>query len=193
MLGIAWGGASWAEIVTAFGTVLIGSGIVFAGSQVLEVRKSRHADIAIRFAEHWNEDFLTISREAATGFPTALELKNEIKRSRTNEQAKFHLLLRVPNFFEEVGAAERYGWITRDWVCSTWGSAIPRMWVTWLPTVEYLRGPDSTGLEKRRVYREFEMLKDRVGLTLTLEEASDAGRAVPTVPMGPWSGGWLRF
>jgi hypothetical protein len=196
MLGdVGLAGANWAAIVTAFGTVLIGSGIIFAGIQVLEAKKTRYADIAIRFAERWQEAPLVESREALTVFHTAIGLRNEIERAQRDEQRKFHLLLRIPNFFEEVAAAERFGWIPVEWVYSTWGSGIPALWDTWRPTIDFLRQPSDNRLTNEGVYQEFERLNDLV-LELLAEEyfGLTPSTPVPPVPLWPWSGGgWLRF
>ncbi len=200
MIGITWGGSNWAEIITALGTVLIGSGIFFAGSQVREARNSRHADIAIRFAERWHEDPLVQSREAAAEFPTAIQLRDEVKRASKVEQTKFHLLLRVPNFFEEVAAAEKFGWITVEWICSTWGSGLAVLWETWLPTVEFLRQPDGSARRNARIYQDFERIKNVVMESLDSESPPTTWRRVQplvelpsAVLVWPWSRSRLRF
>ena len=149
-------GANWAEAVTGIGTVVIAAGLVFAGFQVRESRRSRHADLAVDVSERWDHEYLVTVRALLTDL-TPEELRTLYLDLYKSRDPEVYILQREPNFFEDLGVLQKLRCISLEWIDETLGGLTVERWRLWSPTIETLRSGIS-GPEWPRAYSNFERL-----------------------------------
>jgi hypothetical protein len=149
MLGLIYG-ANWAEILTAAGTLLIGSGVIFAGIQVRDTRLNRFAEIARELVQQWDSPTLVRSRmliksHGPRGKEALEKLKVAFKAAEADQTTSaYYLYTRYLNFFERVGVAfkdDRRGLAVVD---QLFGGSVMDAWETWHEVIDYTWGPDTT-------------------------------------------------
>jgi hypothetical protein len=133
-----------ATAITAVGVIFAGLAAVWAGRQVREAERTRHAATAIELASRWEGEPLVTARQHALKYPTKEALRDgylQAKRDRTDE---FHILQRLLDFFEDLGVMERMGGLGLEWIRLTLGTAIRDYWRSWQPTVQAVRDSGHT-------------------------------------------------
>jgi hypothetical protein len=161
---IAAGDIHWAAGITAVATAITAVGVIFAGlaaawagRQVREAERTRHATAAIEVASRWEGEPLVTSRRRALTYPTKEALRDgylQAKRDRTDE---YFILQRLPDFFEDLGVMERMGGLGLEWIRLTLGSAIRDYWRAWQPVVKAVRDAGQPTMGEN-----FERLADRL-------------------------------
>jgi hypothetical protein len=137
-------GASWAEALTGIGTILIASGVVFAGLQVRDARKARSAEIVRQLAELWaREDLIAARRWIASyqGAGSVDLLARDLKKAKDQPLSdEYFVFTRYLNFWEQVGMEfrnhsgglrvvdEMFGDLIIAAWHNTWKQVIPKVW-----------------------------------------------------------------
>jgi hypothetical protein len=171
MLGAA---PNWAEVVTAVGSALAGATLLVAAAtarlvlqQVGETQRDRHLQWVTEVSRRWDDDKLVGGRIAASRY-TRTELAHKVERWLTNpgeDMAEMSMLLRIPNYFEDVALMVQAGNVDADLVWRTLRGPIEAAWDYWEPSIERLREDDPDS------YTQFEWLA-AVTRSLTREQRS---------------------
>jgi hypothetical protein len=157
-------GPNWAEKVTAIGTAVAAVGIVVAAvgawlafNQLRETRRDRHIQVLTEYGRRWDDDRIAEARLEVQRF-TSLELADEVVKWLTpprEEHSPMPILLRIPNFFEDLAIMVECGRLQIGLVARSWLPAAVREWEYWSDAVEKMREYEPTA------YVEFEkMVRD---------------------------------
>jgi pimeloyl-ACP methyl ester carboxylesterase len=110
VIGVSWGGANWAEILTGFGTLVIGLGAfaaaygaMAAARQLRESEKARHIALAVEMSRRWDSPALVTLRRSLRGITPSAFLQRYETARQANSQDFYNLQL-LANFFEDLGA-----------------------------------------------------------------------------------------
>jgi hypothetical protein len=140
---------TWADKVTAIATAvsavaLLGavSAAVFAGQQVRESRRGRHAQTALEFLRRWDEDALVETRRHVAGFATPQQLAEAFRGYIDRNDRDAYVLYRELDFFEQVAALEYVGALDFDLVKVLLGRRLVERWDMWQPSIAVL-GPEN--------------------------------------------------
>lgn len=133
---------AWTDPVAALAAV--GSLIVvvlaafYARDQLREIRRTRYAEAMFILSHRW--DALTDSRQALTAYrEREHELVAALTRAIALNTREYFVLVRVPNFFEDLAIQVEARSIPFDMVSDSFGDAIDRYWTIWKHAVHLLR------------------------------------------------------
>ena len=134
--------STWPEQVTAIATAvsavaLLGavSAAVFAGQQVREARRGRHAQAAVDFLRRWDEDALVETRRLVAGYSSPEELAEAFRGFVARNDHNAYVLYRELDYFEQLGALEHLGAIDFDLVAVLLGTRLVDRWNLWQPAL----------------------------------------------------------
>ncbi len=154
-------GPNWAEEVTAIATAVGALGLLgaiaaagFAGQQVREARRASRAELASAFIERWNGENLVEARHLANGFGSPEALRDALGDYSGKNAPEAHVLMREPDYFEQLGALEHEGAIDFNLIRLLAGRAIVDRWELWEPAVR--------SLPRDRAYPMFEELASKL-------------------------------
>lgn len=137
--------ATWA---TAIATAAIAIVALFALRQIGEVRKDRHVAFISEMGSRWDDERMVEARNRAILYtkPQLAELvrvarPDERKNSPQEERARQELLLllRIPNFFEDLSSIARFGKIETDLIGVIFKGLVRDTWDAWQPAIAELR------------------------------------------------------
>jgi hypothetical protein len=146
--------------------------------QLAEAKKDRHVQVFTDFGRRWDEPALTEAQILAPQFSRA-ELAqvvdtayrghswNPLKNRRT-QQANVHLnvLLRIPNFYEDLGAVVQMGTLDLDRVSKSYKAVATVEWDYWSLAMARMRAEDPyTYLVWEELVQEMARLPEPVDLT----------------------------
>jgi hypothetical protein len=141
---------NWAEQVTAISTAIGSIGLlstlglaIFAGLQVRESQRARHAQIAAEFLRRWDEDDLVEARQLVAQFETGEELAAVFQEYiRTNSRSAY-VLYRELDYFEQLGALEKVGAFHFDLITLLQGQRLIDRWKLWKPSIDAMGGDET--------------------------------------------------
>jgi len=144
-------GAPWPETITAVFTVVVAGGVVFAGLQILDSRKTRSAEIVQQLTSLWDSKRMIKARKLiATYATTGAGAETEVRRmaedfgkSQVAQSDSYFLFTYHLNFWEQVGIAYGDNRATLNLVDTIFGDQLWRAWANWRPVLELLYGTDS--------------------------------------------------
>jgi hypothetical protein len=173
---------NWADKVTAVGSVLAGLGFlgtaagVFVAArqlgatrrQVDESRRDRQAGVIAEWGRRWDDDRMSQARSRALRYDN-VELAELVARrnqrgwsvtpslARTVRRRELQVLLRVPNYFEDLGLMVEYGGLEVDLVAKMIGALALHEWRRWeLAVAEMQKASPSS-------YSRFQRLAELLG------------------------------
>jgi hypothetical protein len=164
-------GPSWTDKTIAIGTAIAAGGFVvtaigawFAYDQVKETRRDRHIQVLSEFGRRWDEQLLWEARERQFLYTDEQLAARVDKWFKTQDRdvSDVPILLRVPNYFEDLAIMVEAGRLEVKYVAQAMGSLALRMWEYWAPAVEKMREQAPTS------YTQFEKLVGELEAT-TLE------------------------
>jgi hypothetical protein len=136
---------TWADKVTAIATAvsavaLLGavSAGIFAGQQVREARRGRHAQTALEFLRRWDEDALVESRRLVAGFRSTQQLADGFRGYIERNDREAYVLYRELDFFEQLAALERLGAVDFELINMLLGPRLVERWEMWRPSIAML-------------------------------------------------------
>jgi hypothetical protein len=140
---------NWAEEVTAIFTAIGSIGLlstlglaIFAGLQVKESQRARHAQVAAEFLRRWDEHDLVETRRLVAQFETKEELAAAFQEyNRTNSPAAY-VLYRELDYFEQLGALEAVGALDFDLINVLLGPRLVDRWRMWKPSIDAIGGDE---------------------------------------------------
>jgi hypothetical protein len=175
---------TWADKVTAIATAvsavaLLGavSAAVFAGQQVREARRGRHAQTALEFLRRWDEDALVETRRLVAGFATPEQLAAAFRGYVERNDRDAYVLYRELDFFEQVAALEYVGALDFDLVNVLVGRRLVERWDMWRPSIAVL-GPENP-------YPLFEALAEKMRQAVGGPGSSGAMSVTSSAPGSP--------
>ena len=140
---------NWAEEVTAIFTAIGSIGLlstlglaIFAGLQVKESQRARHAQVAAEFLRRWDEDDLVETRRLVAQYETPQALAEAfVEYIRTNSRSAY-VLYRELDYFEQLGALEKVGAFHFELVVVLLGQRLVDRWNLWKPSIDAMGGDD---------------------------------------------------
>jgi len=153
---------NWADQLAAFGTLMTAFGAVAAAiaahlalGQLDETRRDRHVQVIADLGRRWDEPELAAARRKQLEYlsvPLSRKVEQWLAHPDTDSEAML-LLLRVPNFFEDLAVMVESGSLDLSLVGKVFRSIALAQWRYWEPSVRIMRdyhGP--------RAYAQFESL-----------------------------------
>jgi hypothetical protein len=138
---------NWAEQVTAIFTAIGSIGLlstlglaIFAGLQVRESQRARHAQIAAEFLRRWDEDDLVETRRLVAQFASGGELAAAFEEYIRTNAASAYVLYRELDYFEQLGALEQVGAFHFDLITLLLGRRLVERWQLWKPSIDAMGG-----------------------------------------------------
>jgi hypothetical protein len=154
-------GPKWTDKMTAIGTAVVAGGVAitavgawFAYVQLREARADRQVQVLSEFGRRWDDPLLWEARAMQFDY-TNEQLAEIVDRWFTSQDPSARevpLLLRVPNFFEDISVMVEAGHLELDYVARAMRSLALGQWEYWQLAIEKMRehAPSS--------YAEFERL-----------------------------------
>ncbi|MFY9926692.1 MAG: hypothetical protein WAK82_01700 [Streptosporangiaceae bacterium] len=137
----------WAEQVTAIATAVSAIGllsaigaVIYAGQQAREARIGRNAETAIEFFRRWSEGPLVEARRLVAQFETPEALREALTVFVAENSAEAYILYRELDYYEQLGALERYGGVDFDLIRTMLGHRLIDRWEMWQPSIDALGG-----------------------------------------------------
>jgi hypothetical protein len=109
--------------------------------QVREIARDRHIQVISEFGLRWDEPRLWRARQKQIQIPND-EVADMVRRwytERDPEAADVPLLLRVPNFFEDLALMVEIGNLEIPSIGLWMGDVILKMWEYWQPSIVWLQ------------------------------------------------------
>jgi hypothetical protein len=153
---------AWTDVVTAVAagvTVLILLAAAFyARNQIKCNERTRQAQLLADLSRRWDEDRLTEARKAAFSYKSADELKDAVQKLGKKNDKNFHILVRLPDFFEALGILVNSSCLDKQLTQDLFGTAIGYYHEFYGPTIRYLREIN----EDEDVYKWFDDLAEKL-------------------------------
>src|SRR6204780_2698158 len=138
---------NWAEQVTAIATAVSAIGllsaigaVIFAGQQAREARIGRQAEMAVEFFRRWSEGPMMETRRLVAQFETPEALRDALTVFVAENSAEAYILYRELDYFEQLGALERYGGVDFDLIRTLLGHRLIDRWEMWQPSIDAIGG-----------------------------------------------------
>ena len=151
--------ANW-PAVTAIATSILAVGLlggfaaaVFAAQQARETRRSREAQMAAEFFRRWNDDALVEARRLVARFKSPEELRNAFAAYVAADAREAYVLYRELDYFEQLGALERWGAFDLKLIKLLLGRTLVDRWEMWKPAIHQALGPGAYPLFEGLVER----------------------------------------
>ena len=146
--------AAVAAVLTFF---VVAGAVVVAWIQLNQAKSNTKALLMADLARRWDEELLLDSRFRAAGMSPD-DLLNAIEGHYNAADRAYYELIRVPNFFEDLGLMAREGTISEGVVRKLFAGPVLGKWELWKPTIDYLR--EVSG--RRLMYEHFQWLSGRM-------------------------------
>jgi hypothetical protein len=151
-------GTDWPAWITAIGTLVIASGVFIAARQVNEAKRATNIDSAVRFSSRWEADELADARIEIDKSNTKEELQQAFFAAMDNRKPERHLFLRELSFFDDLGAMEKLGGVSLQWIEATMKDMVLERWALWEPTIIELRSRQPQVRGDQPTYGNFERI-----------------------------------
>jgi hypothetical protein len=157
------GGIDWPAWLTAGATIFLALGVLLAARQLQEGRVARLTEAAAEVSRRWEGDELIQARDAIDHFTDAVQLRDGVLQALRGDPddpaaAKdYNVLLREPDFFDDLGAQELLGGISLRWIELTMKDIVLSRWDLWELTVQGL-----TEIDGFSSYANFERLAKKI-------------------------------
>ena len=175
---------SWADQLAALGTLVTACGAVAAAiaahlalGQLDETRRDRHVQVIADLGRRWDDAQLAAARRKQLEYlsvPLSRKVEQWLADPDTDSETML-LLLRVPNFFEDLAVMVESGSLDLRLVSKVFRTIAFRQWQYWEPSIRIIRDRHGPG-----AYAQFEALVRQLE-KLDLEVRSTRGtiRASP--------------
>jgi len=156
-------GFDWPAWLTAGATIVLAFGVLLAARQLREARIARLTEAAADVSRRWDGEELIEARNAIDRFADAIQLRDGVLQALRGDPdnpkaAKdYNVLLREPNFFDDLGAQELLGGISLRWIELTMKDVVLSRWDLWELTVEGL-----TEIDGFSSFANFERLAQKI-------------------------------
>jgi Domain of unknown function (DUF4760) len=147
--------ANWAAQLAAIGTLATAAAAVagaiaayLALGQLDETRRDRHVQVIADLGRRWDDAQLAAARKKQLEYasvPLSAKVERWLRYPDTDSEAML-LLLRVPNFFEDLAVMVESGSLDLHLVSKAFKSPTLAQWQYWEPSIRVIRDhedPDS--------------------------------------------------
>jgi hypothetical protein len=142
----------WALVWSAtlsISTALMASAIIttaiFAVVQLRHIKRARYSSLLMQLLQTWDSNEYIMSRRIFNQYSNApmeqasQKFKEAIKSFDEVDADEFYLIVRIPNFFENLGYLTCYGHLDRKHALELFGETAKRYWELLLEFVKYQR------------------------------------------------------
>ena len=133
----------WPDIVTAVAAALsffiLLAAAIIAKREINCMDRTREAELLEDLSRRWDEELLRESRQAAEKYENGTKLKEAVKELSEKNDKQYYVLLRLPDFFEELGLLVNYQCLFPQLAKDMFGTAIKYHYARYEPTVKLLR------------------------------------------------------
>ena len=139
---------NWADQLAAFGTLVTACGAVAAAvaahlalGQLDETRRDRHVQVIADLGRRWDDAQLAAARKKQLGYPSvplSRKVEQWLAHPDTDSEAML-LLLRVPNFFEDLAVMVESGSLDLRLVGKVFKGIALAHWQYWEPSIRIIR------------------------------------------------------
>jgi len=140
---------NWAEEVTAIFTAIGSIGLlstlglaIFAGQQVRESQRARHAQVAAEFLRRWDEEDLVETRRLVAQFETPHALADAFLEYIATNSRSAYVLYRELDYFEQLSALESVGALDFDLINVLLDPRLVDRWRMWKPSIDAIGGDE---------------------------------------------------
>lgn len=140
--------------------------LIIAIWQVIEARRARHGEAFFDVSRRWDEDALMESRAAGAQASTPAALRAQVVTAWVGSLDQYEVLVRVPNFFEDLAIMVERGILSFDDVQASLGSVVVAKWKEWETSVHFVRAVSA----RPTVYENFQRLAQRMDAALIVRE-----------------------
>jgi ABC-type transport system involved in cytochrome bd biosynthesis fused ATPase/permease subunit len=160
---------TWAEKMLALSTlasaVVLGLTVIAVFAQLNESQKTRLAALVSDLSRRWDEEAFRAARIKMTN-ATPNEIRQLVERAYhdpAERNKEFYDLQALANFLETLGVLEALsGGLTIELIDGLYGSSILNTWISWEPTVQFLRSrPPHPGTAYQNFQALYLKIKDR--------------------------------
>ena len=148
MTNIDWA-LTW-NAVLAISTAVMASAIIataiFAVWHLLHIKKARYSDLLMRLHQIWDSKEYIRSRRMVNQYSSgstpeeaSQNLKESMKSFDEVDAEEFFIMIRLANFFENLGYLTCKGYLGRKHALELFGSAAKRYWSLFFGFVSYQR------------------------------------------------------
>lgn len=147
--------------ITAIATIILAYGVLLTRAQLRDNRRTALAEGAASVSRRWDEQELMDARAAINAFENEEALRDAVVAAMDGDDVEFdvELLLREPNFFEDLGLEEFLGGITLQWIEYSMSDIVVDRWNLWAPTIEELQSKNPS---KPPIYGNFQNLAKKL-------------------------------
>ncbi len=107
--------------------------VELAARQVEQLEATRHAAIAVETARRWDGQEIADSRQLIYRLHRAGTLAQSYDQWAQSDADNLFTLLRIPNFFEDLAAMAKFGFVSIPWIDETMGGSVMAYWDIWEP------------------------------------------------------------
>jgi hypothetical protein len=153
--------ADWFTLGIAVGT-LVSAGVLaatalFARGALKDAKRDRHIHVLSDFGRRWDDARIVEARDKQRSY-TDIQLADAVEKwAKGGEAGDIPLLLRVPNFFEDLALMVELGRLEVSFVARSFKTMAQREWAYWELAVTKLRERD------KDAYVEFQQLVRDLG------------------------------
>ncbi len=153
---------TWTDVTSAVASILtlaiVLIGLLIAWHQLGEAKRTRRAGIMIELSKRWDETPLVESRRAFhEKYGSPEKLGEAMERLYSAKSDELYMLLRLPDYLEDLAILVEEGGTAKDVVRKSLGSVITTWWTRWEPAVRVIRAVDGD-----TVYEHLERLAEQM-------------------------------
>ncbi len=133
-------------ISTAVMVLAIGATVIYAWLTVRHNKKARYSDLLMRLHQIWDSKAYIQSRRMVNQYCSGTtpeeecqNLKEAIVTFDETDAEEFYIIVRISNFFENLGFLGRKEYIIREDALELFGAAARYYWNYFSATAQYLR------------------------------------------------------
>lgn len=153
---------AWTDIVIAVAAgltaVILLAAALYARNEIKCIERAREAQLLTDLSRRWSEELLRESREAAEKYKNGSQLRQALRNLKKNNDKEYYILLRLPDFFEDLGLLVSSECFSRKLANELFGTAIKYHYNRYELAIKYLRKK----YKDKTIYEFFEDLATNV-------------------------------
>lgn len=155
-------GVQWTDIATAVASIctllVVLAALLLGWCQLSSMETARKAQLLTDLSRRWDEELLVESRQAANRYAGGEELASALERHDQQNTKDYYVLVRLPNFFEDLGILVSEGAISPKLVAKSLRSPAKGYWALYQPYISAVRRRRQT----KCTYQWFEKLVEKI-------------------------------
>ncbi len=152
---------TWTDIVTAIAALFTFGVLTFAAfyarHQLHSLERTREAQLLSDLSRRWDEELLGESRQAVEKYKDGTKLKQALKELKENNNKQYYVLLRLPDFYEDLGLLVTNKCLSPQLAKDMFGTVIKYHYARYKSTIQFMRGK----YKDKTIYKFFEDLANK--------------------------------